>query len=201
MNKITGKNKYWDINDLLATNEKVNCLAERDLANVAELDKSSAQMNSLGLIKEGTKFELPLWIAIPFHLYENTITMNAPKYFNKKMNNNMQADPTIINLKQKTNYFYDICMKLLPFLDEDKIWSRCLITSFAKRYFKLVMNSSNIQNEDINIQKNLCLREMIFYEKMLSLNKELKHFIQNYRTNNKVIPEGSMGNAKRKKFK
>jgi hypothetical protein len=200
MNKLYPKNKFWDIHDIISSNEKFTCIAEKEIYNVPELDKSLTQTSGTNTIKEGSKLELPLWLALPLHTSDN-VSIQPPKYFNVKMNNSLHADPTIVNLKAKTNYFYDICLKLLPYLDEGKIWPKCLIITFAKRYFKIIMNSANVQYEDTNIKKNLCLKEKEFYDKMLTINKEIKFFLQNYRNNNKVLSEGLMVNAKRKKFK
>lgn len=200
MNKLFSKNKYWDINDILSTNEKVICIAEREMFNVQELDKSLTLHNDTNSIKPDAKLDLPLWLALPLRMSDN-VSIRPPKYLNVKMCNSLQADPTIVNLKAKSNYFYDICLKLYPYLDENQMWPKCLIITFAKRYFKIIMNSANVQYEDTSIKKNLCLKEKEFYEKMLNLNKEIKFFIQNYSNNNKVLHEGLMVNAKRKKFK
>ena len=200
MNKLFQKNKYWDINDIVSTNENVICIVEKDLHNIPELDKSIISNDDSNTIKEGSKLELPLWLALPFQVTEN-VSIQPPKYFNNKMNNNLQADPTIVNLKLKTNYFYDICLKLLPYLDENKIWPKCLIITFAKRYYRIIMNSANVQYEDNNIIMTLCLKEKEFYERMVTLNKEIKFYIQNYKNNNKLLSDGLINNAKKKKFK
>jgi GINS complex protein len=202
MRRLHSKNKYWDIHDILAGNEILTCEVEKDLYNINELDKTINFNNSEeNVIKQETKLELPLWMALDFQDNE-LVKIHNPKFFNKKLLNHLQVDPVIANLKTKSNYFYEVAMKLIPYLDENKQWEKCLAKTFSKRYLFLLQNSVNVKFENYGILKNLSYKEKIFYEKMISIHRAFKFFTENYSNNNKTLEDGvNYHSLKKKKLK
>jgi hypothetical protein len=192
-------NKFWDVDDLLMSNEIVSCITETDILSF-DFDQKSIICDNI--IKEGNKIDVPLWFAILLRI-NNFVSIKQPKYLSDKFYNQLRADPTVVNFKSKSNYLYDICLKLIPFLDEELKWPKCFAFSMYMRYLYLYQNSTNVMYENQSIIKLSCLREKNFYEKMVKINRNLKFYLDNYSNNNNdldLIVEAKRMTLKRKKF-
>lgn len=75
-NQIKVPENYFDIDDILALNERIPCQIEQDLFKMGYLDPSTDDEH----LAKGTKLELPLWFAKEFHSEQiKLIKVEAPK--------------------------------------------------------------------------------------------------------------------------
>jgi hypothetical protein len=182
--------KFWDADDLLMSQEQVISIAEKDLqglifGNKCEIGNFEEEQN---ITKEGHKLEAPLWFALVLR-NESFVTINNPKFLTDKFYHMLQADPTIVNFKNKSLHFYEICLKLIPFLDEEDKWPRILAETIQKRFLNFMKNAANVKYENYNLTKLVCLREKKYYDKQVKINKNVKFFLENYQNNNKSLED------------
>lgn len=184
---MSSYNKYWDIDDILMSNEQMTCMADKDLRGVNFNDKT-AHLDLDAVTKEGQKLELPLWLAKLLRK-KGYITIRNPKFMAEKFYNQIVADPTIINFKNKNNYIYDLYIQLIPMLDENHKWSKNTAFAFFKRLFYLFMNSTDIHFENHSLIKTLSFKEKRFYDESLKINRSFKYYLEFYCFNNKSLEE------------
>jgi len=195
-------NKFWDIDDILMSNEQVTCVADKDIYGIS-LNDNNSSLDLDSFTKEGQKLELPLWTANNLRK-KGYVTIRNPKFLTDKFFNQMVADPTIINFKNKNNYIFDLYIQLIPLLDEQQKWPRNIAISFYKRLFYIYLNSTDIHFENHALIKNLSFREKRFYDELLKVNRNFKYYMEFYSYNNKSleeIVEAKKMNLKKKKTK
>ena len=193
-------NKYWDAEDILMSNEMISCTAEIDLYGIENLEKNysinqekskemylSNEMNEY-ILFEGEQKSLPIWAALLLIKY-SFISITPPKFLTEKFFNALLADPTILNLKEKNNYFYDTCIALIPFLENEQNWKTCLTLALYKRFLFFQQNSTNVEYENHSINRIASRREIDFYEKIVKINKNIRFYLENYSKNNKNLDE------------
>jgi hypothetical protein len=181
-------NKFWDIDDLLMVNEKIDMIAETDICGLNTSENVRNISNELTIINEGNKITVPLWVAI--NLRNLTVaSIKNPKYLTIKYYNYLENDPTITNLKEKNPFFYDICLKLIPYLEDDLKWPQLISNTLYKRYFHLFKNSVDVQYENQTILTIACWKEKAFYEKMVKNSRTVKFYKENYLNNNNSLDE------------
>lgn len=187
-------NKFWDIDDILMTQEVIASIADEDIKGINFNNKPNGIgdfSEDANITREGNKIEAPIWFALLLR-DNNFTTINSPKYLTDKFYNLLQADPTIINFKVKSNYIYDLFLKLIPYFDEEeRKWTQMLCDSIHKRFVYFMKNSTNIIFENYSLMKVMCQKEKLFYDKMVKINKNIKFFIDNYENNNKTLDENS----------
>jgi hypothetical protein len=187
-------NKFWDIDDILMTQEVIASIAEDDIKGINFNNKPNGIgdfSDDVNITREGNKVESPIWFALVLR-DNNFVAINAPKYLTDKFYNLLQADPTIINFKAKSNYIYDLFLKLIPYFDEEeRKWPKMICDSIHKRFIYFMKNSTNVVFENYPLMKNMCHKEKQFYDKMVKINKNIKIFIDNYENNNKTLDEVS----------
>jgi hypothetical protein len=181
-------NKFWDLDDLLMSNEIIPCEADIDIYGLEQNEFQTKNDKDELYIPEKTKIECPLWIALLFR-QANCISINTPKYLSDKFYHTLLADPAIINFKNKNNFFYEICMSLIPYLDEENKWAAVLVKALYKRLIFLNTNSVNVEYEDQHILKISCLKEKYFYDKAVKINRSTQYYLSNYLNNNKNFEE------------
>ncbi len=194
--------KFWEADDLLMSQEFVTSIAETDIlglnfGNKNEIGNFEEHEN---ITKEGNKLEAPLWFALILK-DEGFATINHPKYLTDKFYHVLQADPTIVNFRTKNFHFYDICLKLVPFLDEEAKWPKILAETIQKRFPNFMKNAANVHYENYNLTKLVCLREKNFYDKQVQINKNVKFYLENYQNNNKSLEDIIVAKKMSKKVK
>jgi hypothetical protein len=180
-------NKFWDVDDLLMSNQTISCITEADIL-AFDFSQKNGSIQYQDVIKEGNKLELPLWLALLFRA-NSWVSIKQPKYISDKFYNQLKADPTIVNFKKKNEYLYDCCIKLIPFLDEERKWHVCLAYSLYKRYLFLFQNSTDVSFENHSLINMICIKEKNFYELMTKISRSFKFYLDNYINNNNNLEE------------
>uniref|UniRef100_K3W7Q5 Uncharacterized protein n=1 Tax=Globisporangium ultimum (strain ATCC 200006 / CBS 805.95 / DAOM BR144) TaxID=431595 RepID=K3W7Q5_GLOUD len=137
---------YFDINDILAGDERLKCTFATDAIDCAYLDPSCVGED----LKQGTAVELPMWLAEPL-AGRGDVALEVPHYLTKRFRRMIKAGPSSVNLRDFTAYFYEVGQHLLPLVDEEsgKEIEEILRLSFGgERYRDILNNSMNSLDED-----------------------------------------------------
>ena len=120
-------------------------------------------------LESGTKVTFPLWLA-NILCTRGFATVEIPPFFSESYKESLLADPTILNLQDKSDYYYELGGKLAEFLQDDSL-SPALLSAFVLR-FKYI-----VDNIDINSHHKLC-RKLTYLEKRLfkAARESLKEF-------------------------
>lgn len=177
-------NKFWDLEDYLIQEEGVVSTVEAEeilSLNILDINES----NPYHKITKNVSLKLPIWTALSLQ-GSDAVKIIEPLYLSSKFYSQLITDTIIVNLRNKNQYFYDVCLILIPNLYElVNDWTSLLWKCMVERYIFLFKNSKNVVYENTGILKNLCYREKEFYLRMIDMNYEFKKYIHEYNKNNK----------------
>lgn len=77
-------------------------------------------------IKEGTKLELPLWLAEMLAVSQNnagtsTLSLDLPHSLSPRVLNALKADPRTLDLRSLAPHFYALGARMLELFEEDEV--------------------------------------------------------------------------------
>ena len=104
--------EFFDLDEILATNEKVPCKFEQPVYRLGFLDSSSSEEH----IEKGTKMELPYWLGRELCTRRRKIvSVEMPKVYNEAYRQIYKADPNALDLHKIGPFFYQFGVRLLHF--------------------------------------------------------------------------------------
>ena len=107
---ISSNVDYFDLDDILASNEKVPCKFEMPVYRLGFLDPSSSEEH----LAKGTKMELPYWLCRELCTRRRRIvSVEFPKVYCETYRQIYKADPNALDLHKMGPYFYKFGVKLL----------------------------------------------------------------------------------------
>jgi len=102
---------YLSIDDILASQDRVQCRFEVPVKGLGYLDASSGSDD----IEVGARLELPCWLARALHACRgHTISPRLPQPYRQPSREVLQADATVVDLHRLGPYFYDTGLHVLP---------------------------------------------------------------------------------------
>ena len=103
---------YFEVNDILISQEKISCTFETQVKDLGFLDHGSDNEH----IEPATKMELPFWLAKELCARQRRIiSVEIPKVYRETYRQIFEADATAVDLHRLGPYFYSIGIKLLEF--------------------------------------------------------------------------------------
>jgi len=127
--------KYWDMDDVLAEEEKINVKFTHGSYQNSSLDPNLP--NNID-IEEGQTMEIPIWLAFALARTE-IVEIEIPRFYKEQFKKTLEADPNVINLRDKSSYYYEIGLKLIEFIED-----RELVTLLANVFLSRMKEFSNI---------------------------------------------------------
>ena len=104
------KSGYFNIQDILASQERVSCKFEIDVPNMGFLDSSSHDSN----LKVGSKLDLPYWLIKAIYNEKfKFVNIDLPKWYKKFYHEILKADPCVVDLRKMGPYYYDFGVMLV----------------------------------------------------------------------------------------
>lgn len=104
--------EYFEIDDILACQEKIPCTFQSRVKDLGFLDHGSDSEH----IEQGTKMELPYWLAKEIAVRQGRIvSVELPKVYREAYRQIFEADATAVDLNKLGPYFYSFGGKLLEF--------------------------------------------------------------------------------------
>jgi len=113
--------------------ERIPCIFRIEGKSMGHLDT----LNDLEDLPEGSRVELPLWLACALH-EQNIVHIELPKHFEKKMRDEMSAGASNINLRDYSHYFFEVGMKLATETSNADL-REILTTAFSGNRFEELM--------------------------------------------------------------
>ena len=112
-NRFTNlSDNYFNIEDILASHEKVPCTTEQPLQRLGFLNPSTDSEH----IMPGTKMELPYWLATGLCSKKRKIvSIELPKSYKRGYREILSADANVVDLHKMGPYFYAFGSKMLSF--------------------------------------------------------------------------------------
>jgi len=146
-NSSRTSDSYFDIDDILATQERIPCKFEVPVYNLGFLDASSESAD----LAADTKMELPLWLVRALYgRRKHTVSMEMPKQYREGYREILNADASVVDLHKLGPNFYSFGSYLLGFdHPEGTDIARCLLTSFQVRLRGIMDSSQNSYNIDV----------------------------------------------------
>ena len=137
---------YYDIHEILAGEERVNCTFLTDAQECAYLDPSSLEDD----IKAGSEVDLPLWLATSL-IRRDDVNVRIPQYFTKRFSRMLKAGPSSVTLSNYCFYMYQVGKELLPLVESDETSNIEEVLRYAfggERYREILYHSMSAMWED-----------------------------------------------------
>jgi GINS complex subunit 3 len=131
---------YFNIQDIMASQERVNCKFEIAVPNMGFLDSSSTN----DCLKAGSKLDLPFWLIKAIYNDKFKFAqIDLPKWYKKFYHEIIKADPNVVDLRKMGPFYYDFGLLLagLGDLDSGINIAHMLLWCFRNR-FRRVMDYS-----------------------------------------------------------
>ncbi|XP_077983235.1 DNA replication complex GINS protein PSF3-like [Glandiceps talaboti] len=137
---------YFNIEDILATQERIPSNVEQSILRLGFLDPSSDNKD----IQPGTKLDLPFWLASSLCTRRRRIvSVDIPKYYKDTDREILKADANVVNLHKYGPFYYAFGTKLLHFDNpEVRDVAESLLQTYTSRFRKIMDSSQNAYNED-----------------------------------------------------
>jgi GINS complex subunit 3 len=137
---------YWSKEEFLAEEEQVLSRFDCDGKGLAYLDPQADPKEED--IQKGKEVKLPLWLALNL-AEKDYLHIDAPLYLKSAYKDTMKADPTSVNLKERSSYLYETGKTLQNFINDPDLIPT-LKTVFKERYKKIVDYASSTRVSEIS---------------------------------------------------
>jgi GINS complex subunit 3 len=138
---------YYDISDILAEEERVPVVFLTPAHDLGYLLEGSQDVD----VDADTKLELPYWLSERLAAKE-IISFDTPHFLLVKYRNGILADPISADLRQCCQVFYQLGMRVAPWLgvsgDDRAELENDLVRTLTERFHSILDHSQNSQNED-----------------------------------------------------
>ncbi|XP_062316846.1 DNA replication complex GINS protein PSF3 [Osmerus eperlanus] len=161
---------FFSLDDILLSHERLASRTECSFPRLGFLEKSSDTRD----IPEGTKMELPLWLARG--LYERkrrVVSVEVPKVYREAWRTVFSADPTVVDLYKMGPYYYGLGSQMLHFESpENTEIAQAVLQTFIGRFRRTMDSSQNAYNEDTSslVERLDCLERALFRAGQCGLN-------------------------------
>ncbi|NXB38583.1 PSF3 protein, partial [Eulacestoma nigropectus] len=148
---------FLSLDDILMSQEKLPGRAESALPRLAVLLGQGA--GSAESVPEGSKLEIPLWLAKGLHdSKRRIISVELPKIYKEAWRTVFSADANVVDLHKMGPYYYGFGSQLLNFENPENpeiaqtilqaMTLVCFLQTFIARFRRIMDSSQNAYNED-----------------------------------------------------
>ncbi|XP_068059168.1 DNA replication complex GINS protein PSF3 [Anomalospiza imberbis] len=139
---------FLSLDDILMSQEKLPGRAASALPRLAVLMGQSA--GSGESVPEGSKLEIPLWLAKGLHdSKRRIISVELPKIYKEAWRTVFSADANVVDLHKMGPYYYGFGSQLLNFENpENPEIAQTILQTFIARFRRIMDSSQNAYNED-----------------------------------------------------
>lgn len=148
MQSETYTNGYFNLEDILASQERIHCKFEIEVANMGFLDSSSVDEH----IKVGTKLDFPAWLVKSIYNDKfKFVNIEIPKWYKNFYHEILKADANVVDLRKMGPYYYHFGSHLVTIVDVDVAQSiaKILLWTFRNRFRKIMDLSSQTDHRDL----------------------------------------------------
>ncbi|XP_074769572.1 DNA replication complex GINS protein PSF3 isoform X1 [Athene noctua] len=139
---------FLSLDDILMSQEKLPGRAESSLPRLAFALGQGAGPGDA--IPEGSKLEVPLWLAKGLHdSKRRIISVELPKIYKEAWRTVFSADANVVDLHKMGPYYYGFGSQLLNFDNpENPEIAQTILQTFISRFRRIMDSSQNAYNED-----------------------------------------------------
>ncbi|KAK5583512.1 hypothetical protein RB653_005108 [Dictyostelium firmibasis] len=134
---------YFDINDILAEEQKITCNFFYDAYNLGQLEEGSRDSD----MKKGSSIDLPYWMALPL-AKSNFVSVIMPLSYQDEYKNKLNTEPNLISMRNFP-YYDKIGVQLSDFFGDRKL-KLLLFKAFRDRFLDIYKKSVNLKETDIS---------------------------------------------------
>jgi hypothetical protein len=98
---------YYSLEDILCESERLDCVLQVGCRGLGYLDESAGHDD---LIPK-QRLALPVWAALPLSQL-GALQLQRPAFFREQFRLALAADATVVNLSERSPYFYELGLKL-----------------------------------------------------------------------------------------
>jgi len=137
--------KYYDVESILAEEERVPLTMLTEAQGLGFLDATSTKPD----LEDGSRVELPLWLveAVAPRAWAQ---VELPKCYSHRFRTFLLADPTVINLRERSQVYYETGMELAAYVRDSRPLVDTLIKTLSMRYSGILNKAQNSRNQDIS---------------------------------------------------
>ncbi|KAL8589319.1 hypothetical protein ACOMHN_052322 [Nucella lapillus] len=137
---------YFNLDDILATNERLPCKVEMPIHRLGYLDNTTDDST----LQPGTKLELPFWLARALcSRRRHIVTVEFPRPYRLSYREVFKADPNVVDLHKLGPFFYLFGSYLLTFQHTDSAdVANSLLKTFQGRFRRIMDSSQNALHRD-----------------------------------------------------
>uniref|UniRef100_A0A8D0L4Q3 DNA replication complex GINS protein PSF3 n=1 Tax=Sphenodon punctatus TaxID=8508 RepID=A0A8D0L4Q3_SPHPU len=141
---------FLSLGDILMSQEKLPCRAETALPRLAAVLGKGAAAGQGDCIPEGTKLEIPLWLAKGMYdTKRRMLSVDLPKIYRERWRTVFSADANVVDLHKMGPYYYGFGSQLLNFdSPENTEVAQTILQTFIGRFRRIMDSSQNAYNED-----------------------------------------------------
>ncbi|KAG8457343.1 hypothetical protein KFE25_014072 [Diacronema lutheri] len=121
------------VDDLLAEEEKVPCEFLHESHHLGWLDDDGDG----DMLASGAKIELPVYLASEL-LRGNHVDVLTPQCFGPQTRNALKADPDVVNLRDKNEFFFAHGLRVAELTPDDEGLPKVLADAFEARYRRML---------------------------------------------------------------
>ncbi|XP_055627772.1 DNA replication complex GINS protein PSF3 [Toxorhynchites rutilus septentrionalis] len=150
---------YYSIDDVMVTQERIQCLTLREVYQMGFLDSSQ----KLEHLEKNVQLELPLWYLLLQDERNAFVKINIPDIFTAAYKEIYKADASYVELGKLNKFYYELGMYITKFEAEDGL-AEMLFDAAQKRVSAIKDMCNNVSSENLIDNKNLEHLECILYE-------------------------------------
>lgn len=130
------KRHFFSIEGILATEEQLPCTFLKDENHIGFLEPGARTKQ----IQAGSTLQLPYWIASCFIQHNRIVTVDFPKSYRKAFRDVLKADPTVVDLKILSRFYYILGQHLIRMNIRECPEVKTILTQTLRRRFRMIMD-------------------------------------------------------------
>uniref|UniRef100_A0A6U4G7W6 DNA replication complex GINS protein PSF3 N-terminal domain-containing protein n=1 Tax=Phaeomonas parva TaxID=124430 RepID=A0A6U4G7W6_9STRA len=151
---------YYDLDDILAEEEKVSAVTNITATRLGFLDPASDEEDLVA----ATKVDMPIWLARALSA-KHMVTLRPPTYLSDKFKDHLTAGPLALNLRDYSPFFYKAGLSVAQSVRSEAILDILRQTYSGERFNQIMDWAFNSCDEDItHFTKNLTHTEQRLFD-------------------------------------
>ena len=137
---------YFDIDDILSSQQKLPCTFEQPLYQLGFLNPNSSDEH----LQAGSKLDLPFWLAkVLCSKRRQIVSVELPKSYRESQRDILSADANVVDLYKLGPYYYSMGVKLLCFdIPGRDDHAKSLLETFLNRFRRIMDHSQHAFQSD-----------------------------------------------------
>ncbi|KAI9351268.1 hypothetical protein BDR26DRAFT_850771 [Obelidium mucronatum] len=128
--------KYWDLDDVLAEQQKIPCFVSLDIPGYGFLDGNSAEN-----LTKNTRVEMPYWMVYPMTVTDS-VEIEIPACFAKRVTDDLSTSATSVNLNGLCPCFFYFGIKFVNLIEGIAL-GKILAEAFSERLAEIMRYSQS----------------------------------------------------------